>query len=223
MREDRYGEALIQAGDALVPASRPSSRPSNPTGPSGLEHRIAAIARALAARDSPIFQHQRQVGVLAMAIATEMGLPARRAREIRLAGLVHDVGEIRIPPGTSGASGAPAEDEVLLERRHPRIGHDILLQVGLPWPVAEIVLQHHERVDGSGYPRGLKGGEISLGARIIAVADIVEAIAFERGPSRAPSGIAAALAEVRAREGRYYDTRVVAAALRLFGVRGFRF
>ncbi len=223
MPEYPHSEALGQTRDLPAPSMRPNSFPSNPRRRSGLEDTIAAIADVLESRDSRIVQHQRRVGALAGAIAVEMGLPARRARGIRLAGLVHDFGEIRIPPGLPSKTGGLAEDEVAVEREHPRMGHDILKRVGFPRPIAEIVLQHHERMDGSGYPRALKGGEILLEARIIAVADVIEAMAFEQDPRRPGQGIAVALAEVEAREGWYYDAAVVEAALRLFREKGFRF
>jgi len=223
MPEYAYSEALGQARDLPAPSTRPTPLPSNPRRRSGLEHSVAAIAGVLESRDSPIVQHQRRVGALAWAIAVELGLPAKRARGIRLAGLVHDLGEIRIPPGQSSNTGGLTDEEVVGEQEHPQMGHDILKYVGFPWPIAEIVLQHHERIDGSGSPRGLKRGEILLGARIIAVADIIEVMAFEQDPRRPGSGISAALAEVEAREGRYYDAAVVEAALRLFREKGFSF
>ncbi len=223
MPEYAYSEALGQARDLPAPSTRPNPLPSNSRRRSGLEDTIAAIAGVLESRDSPIVRHQRRVGALAGAIAVEMGLPARRARGIRLAGLVHDLGEIRIPPGLSNKTGRLTEEEVVDEQEHPQMGHDILKYVGFPWPIAEIVLQHHERIDGSGYPGGLKRGKILLGASIIAVADVIEAMAFEQDPLRPGSGVSAALAEVEAREGWYYDAAVVEAALRLFREKGFRF
>jgi len=183
---------------------------------SGLEDTIEAIANALEMRDARNVRHQSRVGALAMAIATEMGLPAEQARGIRLAGLVHDVGESRISREIFNKSARLTEDEVMLEQEHARFGHDVLQNIDLPWPIAEIVLQHHERLDGSGYPRGLKRNEILLEARIIGVADTIVAMAFEQHAYRPRLGIPAALAEVERQKGCCYDAAVVDAALRLF-------
>ena len=141
---------------------------------------------------------------------------------IRLAAAIHDIGKIHVPAEILSYPGRLPEIEFALIKAHPRIGYDILKNVDFPWPVAEMVYQHHEHLDGSGYPRGLKGDAIMLGARIITVADVVEAIDLYR-PYRPGLGIDAALGEITTHRGRFYDERVVACCLSLFREQGFGF
>ncbi|MCX7843973.1 MAG: HD-GYP domain-containing protein [Candidatus Bipolaricaulota bacterium] len=166
--------------------------------------------------------HQRRVAELACAIAQELGLSAERIQGLRVAALLHDVGKaLFVPIEILSKPGKLTDLEMALIREHPRAGYEILRRVEFPWPVAEIVHQHHERLDGSGYPRGLKGEAILLEARILAVADVVEAMSSHR-PYRPALGVEAALAEIREKAGKLYDPKVVEACLRVFA-RGFQF
>jgi len=144
-----------------------------------------------------------------------MNLPQDQTEGIRLAGLVHDIGKISIPAEILSKPGKLSETEYQLIQAHPQIGYDILKSITFPWPVAEIVLQHHERLDGSGYPQGLKGDAILLEAKILAVADVVEAMASHR-PYRPALGIDAALQEIKQQQGKLYDSSVVEACVQLF-------
>jgi PAS domain S-box-containing protein/putative nucleotidyltransferase with HDIG domain len=187
-----------------------------------LESTISALASALELRDPYTAGHQQRVTDLACAIAGEMELGEEQIAGIRMAGLIHDIGKINIPAEILNKPGQLTEIEYNLFKNHPQLGHDILKTVEFPWPVAQIVLQHHERMDGSGYPQGLSGEEIILGARILAVADIVEAIASHR-PYRPARGIGDALEEILHNKGILYDPAVVDACLRVFYDKGFTF
>jgi HD-GYP domain-containing protein (c-di-GMP phosphodiesterase class II) len=139
-----------------------------------------------------------------------------------MAGQVHDIGKISIPSEILNKPTVLTATEYKLIKTHAKKGYEILKNVEFPWPLAEIVYQHHERMDGSGYPRGLKGEDILMEARILAVADTVEAMAADR-PYRPAPGIAAALAEVEEKKGRIYDENAAESCLRLFRDKGFRF
>ncbi len=158
---------------------------------------------------------------LAVAIAEEMKLPADKIAGLRYACLVHDIGKLAVPAEILAKPAVLTEMEFALIKFHPQQAYDILKEVDFPWPVADIVLQHHERRDGSGYPRGLKCNDILPEARIIAVADVVEAMASHR-PYRPALGIEAALAEIKAKRGKLYDPRVVDACVSVFE-KGFTF
>ena len=175
---------------------------------------IGAIAATIDARDPYTAGHQRHVGDIAAAIATELGLDENELEGIRLAATIHDIGKIGVPAEilTRPNRLLPAEWELL--KTHPRTGYDIVAGIDFPWPIAQMILQHHERLDGSGYPNGLHGDEILLGARIIAVADTVEAMAADR-PYRSARGLGPAVAELRDGRGTRYDTEVVDACLHL--------
>jgi HD-GYP domain-containing protein (c-di-GMP phosphodiesterase class II) len=149
-----------------------------------------------------------------------MGLPEEQMQAIHLAGLVHDLGKIRIPAEILSKPSRLNEIEYSLIKMHPQAGYDILKEVDFSWPIAEMVLQHHERMDGSGYPQGLKGEEILLGARILVVADVVEAMSSHR-PYRPGLGVDAALAEINRGRGTQYDPQVVDASVALFRERGY--
>ena len=181
-----------------------------------LEAAIESIAAAIEMNNSRSSTHQTRVGGLAMAIATEMDLPRERCRGIRLAGIVHDLGELQVPAEIHRKTGKLTEAELNLEKKHAQCGYDILKRIEFPWPIAETVLQHHERLDGSGYPNGLKGDEILLEAKIIGLADSIVSMAYEQRFHRPRLGILAALAEVEKGKGRLFDAAVVDAALRLF-------
>jgi PAS domain S-box-containing protein/putative nucleotidyltransferase with HDIG domain len=174
------------------------------------EQTIAAIAGIVELRDPYTAGHQQRVGELAAAIAGQMGLDDDTVAGVRVAGQVHDVGKIAVPAETLNKPGRLSEMEFAVIKEHAQTGYGILRPIDFPWPVAEIVRQHHERLDGSGYPRGLCGADIFLEARILAVADVVEAMASSR-PYRAALGSDAALAEVEAGSGVRYDEAVVAA------------
>jgi len=171
-------------------------------------------------RDPYTAGHERGVAKLAVAIANEMGLGEDQAEGIRVGGLLHDIGKMSIPTEILSKPGRLTSLEFELIKTHAQSSYELLKAVDFPWPVAEMGWAHHERLDGSGYPRGLKGDEIILEARILAVADVVEAISAHR-PYRASLGLAVALDEIRLGAGKTYDERVVAACLRLFEVKGF--
>jgi HD-GYP domain-containing protein (c-di-GMP phosphodiesterase class II) len=140
---------------------------------------------------------------------------------LRVAGFLHDIGKIRVPSEILSKSGKLSQAELELVRVHPQASYDVLKGVEFPWPIAEIALQHHERMDGSGYPRGLKGDAIRMEARIIAVADVIEAMSLRR-PYRDGLGIEQALAEIERGRGRAYDSDVVDACIRLFREKNFQ-
>ncbi|MCR4376913.1 MAG: response regulator [Rhodospirillales bacterium] len=185
-----------------------------------LETSIDTIAATVEMRDPYTAGHQRQVAKLAAAIARELGLPDEQVHGIHLAGTIHDLGKIHIPAEILSRPGKLSEIEFALVKGHAQVGYDILKEIKFPWPIAQMVLQHHERMDGTGYPQGLKGVAIILEARILAVADVVEAITSHR-PYRAGLGIDAALAEIKDKRGILYDSTVVDACLTLFRERHF--
>jgi HD-GYP domain-containing protein (c-di-GMP phosphodiesterase class II) len=139
-----------------------------------------------------------------------------------MAGVIHDLGKITVPTDILNKPGRLTEHEFGIIRSHPKVGYDILKTIDFPWPVAQIVLQHHERMDGSGYPQGLSGEKIILEARILAVADVVEAMSSHR-PYRPARGIDKALEEISQNKGVLYDPEVVDVCLKLFTQKGFRF
>lgn len=169
-----------------------------------LEATVQAVATTVEFRDPYTAGHQRRVASLAVAMARRMGLSEHEVQGIHLAGIVHDIGKIQVPEAILAKPGRLTEDEYQVLRRHPQAGHDILKDIAFPWPIADMVLQHHERLDGSGYPTGLVQDQIILGARILAVADVVEAMCLDR-PYRAGLGLDAALAEIEGGRGRLYD------------------
>lgn len=163
---------------------------------------------------------EQMVADLAVAIAQEMGLGEEQVHGLRLAGIVHDIGKINVPAEILSKPGRLSELEYALIKVHPKAGFDILKDIDFPWPIAQTVLQHHERMDGSGYPQGLKADAIILEARILAVADVVEAM-FSHRPYRPGLGIEAALEEIQTNRGVLFDPVVVDACFNLFKVRGF--
>lgn len=180
-----------------------------------MEGAIQAMALTIEMRDPYTSGHQRRVADLAAAIARELGLSEKKVEGIYMAGLIHDVGKIRVPSGILCHPGRLSEMQFAIIKSHPEIGYDILKGIEFPWPVAEIVLQHHERMDGSGYPRALQGDQILLKARIMGVADVVEALSSHR-PYRPALGIKFALEEISKRRGSAYDPDVVDACMTLF-------
>ncbi len=187
-----------------------------------METTIQAIAGTVEMRDPYTAGHQRRVAELATAIARDLGLADDRVRGVHLAGVVHDLGKIHIPAEILSKPGKLSRLEFELIKSHPEAGYEILKGVDFPWPIAQIVYQHHERLDGSGYPRGLKAEEILLEARILAVADVAEAMSSHR-PYRPSLGIELALQEIGENAGIRYDADVVRACLVLFREKAFAF
>ena len=187
-----------------------------------LEESIKAIANTVESRDEYTAGHMRRVGQLAPAIARERGLSEETIHGIELASTIHDVGKISIPVEILTKPAKLSKVEYLLIQTHAEAGYDIVKNIKFPWPIALTILQHHERMDGSGYPQGLKGEEISLESRIIAVADVIEAMVSRR-PYRAELGIDAALGEIRQGRGTLYDPAVVDACVRVLEEKSFSF
>jgi PAS domain S-box-containing protein/putative nucleotidyltransferase with HDIG domain len=183
---------------------------------------IQAVAVTVEKRDPYTAGHQQRVARLAVAIARELGWPPDQIEGVRLGGMIHDIGKIYVPAEILNRPGRLSELESGIIKRHPEVGYEILADVELPWPVAQIILQHHERLDGSGYPKGLKGDQIIPEARLLAVADSVEAMAAHR-PYRAALGLEAGLEEIRQQRGTLYDADMVDACLRVLRERGFSF
>jgi HD-GYP domain-containing protein (c-di-GMP phosphodiesterase class II) len=186
-----------------------------------LEESMRALAAAVAMRDPYTAGHESRVADLAGAIGRSLHLDADRVRGLELAANIHDVGKIGVPIEILSKRGHLTGSEMTIVRSHAQAGYEIVKHVRFSWPIAEMVWQHHERLDGSGYPRGLKGSQIMLEARIIAVADVVDAMAGAR-PYRAALGVDAALAEITKGRGTLYDVRAVDACVALFRERGYR-
>ncbi|MFA4903680.1 MAG: PocR ligand-binding domain-containing protein [Desulfobaccales bacterium] len=187
-----------------------------------MQQTVETIAAILEMRDPYTAGHQRGVTRLACAIAAEMGLDADRIAGLHAAGFLHDIGKIVVPAEILNRPGQLNKYEFNIIKTHSQVGCDILRNIDFPWPVAAIVLQHHERLDGSGYPAGLTGSDICLEARILALADVVEAMASHR-PYRPSLGIGEALAEITRNKGTLYDPEVAAACITLFKEKGFKF
>ncbi len=186
------------------------------------EATLTALGRAAEMRDPYTAGHQRRVTDLALAIAHKLGWSDDTCGTLRIAGMLHDVGKLRIPAEILSKPGALSPIEVELIRIHPQAAYEILVDVALPGPVAEIVLQHHERLDGSGYPRRISGDDILIEARVLAVADVVEAMVSHR-PYRPALGVDAALKEIQAGRGTRYDVGAADACLALFESGQFSF
>ncbi len=180
---------------------------------------VHAIAVTVETRDPYTAGHQRGVADLARSIATEMGLSSDRVDGIRMAAIVHDLGKISVPAEILSKPTRLTKIEFEIIKTHAQSGYDILREIEFPWPIARMVLEHHERMDGSGYPNGLKNGELLLESKILIVADVVESMASHR-PYRAGLGIGAALEEIEKNRGILYDEAVVDACLRLFREKG---
>ncbi|MBI5006620.1 MAG: PAS domain S-box protein [Nitrosomonadales bacterium] len=181
---------------------------------------IQAIAVTVEKRDPYTAGHQRRVANLSVAIAMELGLSDLRITGLRLGATIHDIGKIYVPAEILTRPGQLSSMEFEFIKSHPQVGYDIMKDVKLPWPVAEMILQHHEHIDGSGYPQGLKGDAILLEARILAVSDVAEAMMSHR-PYRPALGLETALAEIDKYRGVFYDPLVVDVCLRLFREKGF--
>ena len=187
-----------------------------------LEETVSALAAMSEKRDLYTAGHQQRVAHLACAMAEEMGLQGDRVNGLRVAGKLHDIGKISVPAEILAKPSRLTPIEMSIMKTHSEAGFEILKRVSFPWPVARMVLQHHERLDGSGYPEGLRGDEIMLEARILAVADVVEAMSSHR-PYRATLGLERALDEVGMHKGGLYDPEAVDACLRLFQHKNFTF
>ena len=187
-----------------------------------LEATVGAIANTVEMRDPYTAGHQQRVAKLAMAMARELQLPEHQIRGLYLAGIIHDVGKIDVPAEILNKPGKLSDIQFGLIKAHAEAGYDIIKGVDFPWPIATIVRQHHERLDGSGYPQGLKAIAILPEAKILAVADVVEAM-MSRRPYRAALGIAAALAEIERGQGQIYDAAAVDACVALFRHKAFNF
>jgi putative two-component system response regulator len=187
-----------------------------------LDASIRSMALMIEIRDPYTAGHQQRVAQLAVAIAEKMGLASGAVEAIRIAGILHDVGKIRIPVSILSRAGKLLAPELEMIKIHPRVSYEILKDIPFPWPVARMVLQHHERLDGSGYPQGLAGDEIMPEAKILAVADVTEASSSFR-PYRPARGIETALSKIEQEKGISYDADVVAACQELFVSDGFKY
>ncbi|MFH1033221.1 MAG: HD domain-containing phosphohydrolase [Pseudomonadota bacterium] len=187
-----------------------------------LVHVVVGFTRLVETRDPYTAGHQERVSQLAVALSRELGLSADQVACVTLAAQIHDLGKVYVPSEFLNRPGRLSPAEMSIIRTHPQVGCDIMRPMDFHWPISQIVLQHHERLDGSGYPQGLKGDEILLEARIIAVADVVEAISSHR-PYRPSLGLPGAMEEIRQHRGSSYDPRVVDACLDLFEAKGWGF
>jgi putative nucleotidyltransferase with HDIG domain len=176
---------------------------------------ISALSFAIEMRDPYTSGHQVRVAKLATAIAIEMNLSEDIIEGILIAGTIHDIGKLSIPAELLSKPGKLTDLELMMIKTHPESGYSILSKIDFPWPVAEIVYQHHERIDGSGYPRNLKADEILIEAKILCVSDVVEAMSSHR-PYRPALGIDKALNEILINKGIIYDLDVVDAAVKVF-------
>ena len=181
---------------------------------------VIALTSTLEIRDPYTAGHQKRVSALSCAIANELELSKDKVECVRIAALLHDIGKIYIPSEILSKPGVISPLEIEMIRTHPAGGYNILKDIDFPWPIADVVKQHHERIDGSGYPEGLKGDEILLEARIISVADVVEAMDSPR-PYRSTLGILKALKEIEDKSGVIYDAEAVRACIKLFKWKNF--
>lgn len=182
---------------------------------------VQAMAAVVEAKDPYTAGHQQRVAELARAIAAEMGLDAEQIDGLGMASLIHDIGKISIPSEILSMPRRLTPVEFILVKNHVQAGYDILKEIEFPWPIARIILEHHERMDGSGYPAGLKGESLLLETRILAVADVVEAMASHR-PYRPAFDISTVLKELAKSRGTLFDPDVVDSCLRLFNEKGYR-
>jgi putative two-component system response regulator len=186
-----------------------------------LNDSITAMSKIVEIRDPYTAGHQTRVANLSVAIARELKLPEEHVKYIRIAALIHDIGKIYIPSDILSKPGKLRDMEWQLIKIHAQGSYDILKTIEFPWPIAQIAWQHHERLDGSGYPNGLDGDHILLEAKILAVADVVEAMSSYR-PYRPALGIEKALEEISLNRGVFYDSAVVDACLKLFSEKSFK-
>jgi len=180
------------------------------------------MSKVVEIRDPYTSGHQERVSKLATEIAWKLNLPRENIEGIRIASLIHDIGKIGVPSEILNKPTKLTDIEFSLIKAHPQTGHDIVKNIYFPYSVAEIVLQHHEKLDGSGYPNYLKEPEIKLEAKILCVADVVEAMSSHR-PYRPSLGIEAALDEITKNKGILYDPKIVDVCVKLFKEKGFKF
>lgn len=181
---------------------------------------IEAFVRTMKKKDPYTAGHQQRVTELAVAIGEKMGLDKNRIEGLRLGAMIHDIGKINVPGEILNRPGKITRHEFEIIKPHSQLGYEIIQGLSFPWPIEKMILQHHERIDGTGYPKGLKEEEIITEAKIIAVADVVEAISSHR-PYRVALGIQAALAEIKSRRGSSFDSRVVDICVELFEKKEF--
>jgi putative nucleotidyltransferase with HDIG domain len=186
-----------------------------------MEGTLHAVSNMIEFRDPYTAGHERRVGIIAADIAREMGWTKERCKNLEYIGLVHDIGKIAIPAEILTKPSRLSYLEYEMVKGHAEKGYEVLKDIDFPLPIAEIIRQHHERMDGSGYPRGLKGEEILLEARIIAVADVVESIASHR-PYRPALGVDVAIKEIEVHKGSLFDSGVVDALLNLFREKNYQ-
>jgi len=185
-----------------------------------MERIVQAVALTVETRDPYTAGHQKRVSSVACAIASEMGLSDEKIEGLRMAGYIHDIGKISVPAEILSKPGKISVHEFGIIKSHPEIGYEILKDIEFPWPIAQTVYQHHERIDGSGYPLGLKDDKIIIEAKITAVADVVDAMASHR-PYRPSLGVSEALSEIEKQIGVLYDPASGAACLKIFREKGF--
>ncbi|MBI4845819.1 MAG: HD domain-containing protein [Candidatus Omnitrophica bacterium] len=187
-----------------------------------LTETISALASTVEKRDPYTAGHQERVAQLVLAIAKELNLPEEKIEGVKTAAMIHDIGKICVPAEILSKPSRLTSHEFSLITEHPQVGYDILKGIEFPWPVAKIVVQHHERLDGSGYPNKLKGDQILLEAWILIVSDVVEAMASHR-PYRPALGVERALDEILSKKGILYLPSVVDACINIFLRKGFQF
>lgn len=187
-----------------------------------LEASVEAMGKATEIRDPYTAGHQKRVGQLSYKIARAMKLPEERCEGVRLSGAIHDIGKIYVPAEILSKPGSISDNEFNIIKTHSQVGYDILKKIEFPWPIAETILQHHERIDGSGYPQGLQNNNILLEAKIISVADVVEAMASYR-PYRPALGIERAIDEIKKNRDKLYDPHIVDICCKIILEEGFNF
>jgi PAS domain S-box-containing protein/putative nucleotidyltransferase with HDIG domain len=221
-KEEMFGQVYIFRDIRRRKKAEEELRESYARHQKALAGSIQAIGLTIEMRDPYTAGHQHRVSKLSAAIAEETGLTEARIEGVKMAGDIHDIGKIYVPAEILSKPGKLSDIEMSIIRTHSQVGYDILKNIEFPWPIAQIVYQHHERLDGSGYPNKLKSDEILLEARIISVADVVEAMSSHR-PYRPAPGIDQALAEIKRGRGAQYDPEVVDACFRLFQEKNFVF
>lgn len=182
---------------------------------------IRTLANIVEEQDRYTSGHQKRVAILATAIAEELGMDKGRVEAINTAALIHDIGKIRIPASILTKPGKLSDIEFKMVKTHPRVGYDMLKEIEFPSPIAKIIVQHHERLDGSGYPEGLRSKDIILEARVIAVADVMEAMISHR-PYRPALSVDKAIGEITSGKNKLYDSKIVDACIKLFKKKSFR-
>ena len=187
-----------------------------------LEGTINTLAAIVETKDPYTSGHQKRVSKLAVAISSELGLDSKTIEGIRTAAVIHDIGKINIPSSILSKPGRLSDIEYDMVKTHSQMGYEMIKEIEFPTPIAEIIFQHHEKLNGSGYPRRLKGKDIIFEAKIIAVADVVEAMSSYR-PYRPPLGLNAAIEEIKKYKGKLYDPQIVDACVKVITRKGFKF